>query len=390
MVQDFGKRSKQLPIKLVRGYGLRRLTLAVGRRSASFLAINGGDSVVQLRILTDMEEYSDFDTLSKLHERSEGVRHIFGLHAKLYIFDNQAIITSANLTKNGFDRNVEVGMLIREDVGTVAEFFERLWGNAAVVDAAGVESVKGKFGLSREKESASPSVWKLGSAASSVRFDLTNQSEISDYRKFLANYGNLRDGYSKINRLWPDMPLNLEVDAFLNFLYNDHPDKPSRAFFGPEKGVARTLTTSEQTEEIDQFAREFAAHDSINSPNKEWRKQRYELIRDKLAWNTIRDLTRQEADEVAACLHTLNSHGKRNLRRFEQSRNSIETIRKTWRELLHSPEGEELRIRNSLDHIHGFGRNSAQELLGWMFPNRLPIRNDNAEAGLYFLGYKYD
>ena len=53
-------------------------------------------------------------------------------YSNIYIFDNSALITSANLTENAFENNIEIGVLLEgSEIGEVKSFFtESLWANA--------------------------------------------------------------------------------------------------------------------------------------------------------------------------------------------------------------------------------------------------------------------
>jgi hypothetical protein len=54
------------------------------------------------------------------------------IHSKIYIFDDSALVTSANLTKSAFESNIEVGVLLDDSqVDEVKSFFNtNLWENA--------------------------------------------------------------------------------------------------------------------------------------------------------------------------------------------------------------------------------------------------------------------
>lgn len=66
------------------------------------------------------------------HFKNSSIRSHENFHSKIYIFDNSALITSANLTKTAFESNIEAGVLL--DVTQVDEvknfFVTRLWENA--------------------------------------------------------------------------------------------------------------------------------------------------------------------------------------------------------------------------------------------------------------------
>lgn len=74
--------------------------------------------------------YSDTAAFREVLARKGQVRSHPHMHAKLYIFDEQAaVITSANLTGAGLRRNWEYGMVVRDPelVKTVGADFENIW-----------------------------------------------------------------------------------------------------------------------------------------------------------------------------------------------------------------------------------------------------------------------
>ena len=73
---------------------------------------------------------SDIEALRSLLDVGAAVRGIRNLHAKLYIFgSSRAIVTSANLTEAGVNRNHEFGA-VTEDAGAIEHcnaYFDNLW-----------------------------------------------------------------------------------------------------------------------------------------------------------------------------------------------------------------------------------------------------------------------
>lgn len=65
------------------------------------------------------------------HFRNGIVRTNDTFHAKVYIFDDSALVTSANLSRTAFERNIEAGVLLEgKQVRKVKGFFEELWKNS--------------------------------------------------------------------------------------------------------------------------------------------------------------------------------------------------------------------------------------------------------------------
>jgi hypothetical protein len=62
------------------------------------------------------------------HFTRSSIRTNDAFHSKIYIFDDAALVTSANLSKSAFQTNIEVGVLLQqEQVKKAKSFFERLW-----------------------------------------------------------------------------------------------------------------------------------------------------------------------------------------------------------------------------------------------------------------------
>ncbi len=68
------------------------------------------------------------------HFNGDNVKSHDNFNSNIYIFDNSALITSANLTKPAFESSVETGVLLDgSEVGEVKSFFSSLWENAKTV-----------------------------------------------------------------------------------------------------------------------------------------------------------------------------------------------------------------------------------------------------------------
>lgn len=85
---------------------------------------------VSVRLLTDTSgstQYLNRETL--LHFRKKGeIRNIPGLHAKIYIADDSALVTSANLTGMAFKSRFEVGVrLSNQESLEVINLYEHWW-----------------------------------------------------------------------------------------------------------------------------------------------------------------------------------------------------------------------------------------------------------------------
>lgn len=66
------------------------------------------------------------------------------LHAKVYIFGtDRAVVTSANLTYNAFNSNIEVGVEVKEEqVSQLTEWFDNLWDEASPLYVADLKELR--------------------------------------------------------------------------------------------------------------------------------------------------------------------------------------------------------------------------------------------------------
>ncbi len=92
----------------------------------------------------------------KEHLKEDSVKTCDKVHSNIYIFDNQAIVTSANLTKADFENNTEVGVTIDgEELTAVKNFYaEELWNNAKSV--GDLKNFKKIWNLSQKQLTKNP------------------------------------------------------------------------------------------------------------------------------------------------------------------------------------------------------------------------------------------
>ena len=82
---------------------------------------------IGVRLLTDIrnESFIKQETYDKFRFRCK-IRTLPGLHAKLYVVDDKALLTSANLTETAFSRRYEIGIICDTDKKLVS-VFEDWW-----------------------------------------------------------------------------------------------------------------------------------------------------------------------------------------------------------------------------------------------------------------------
>src|SRR5882762_10146231 len=94
---------------------------------------------VDVRLLTDIKNecWLNPDTIEQFRACG-AIKHLRGLHAKLFIVDDQALLTSANLTRRAFTQRCEIGTFLDKAEATqVIKIFDNWWNNEAKLPPPG-------------------------------------------------------------------------------------------------------------------------------------------------------------------------------------------------------------------------------------------------------------
>jgi hypothetical protein len=350
-------------------------------------------SPVNLRVIADISTPSNVNagTLKILMDRGP-VRSLPGVHAKVYIFDEQAVVTSANLTETAFTKRYEIGIFLdaKEALETIKRF-EHWWGLCSpnLTEEGLVAWKPPESAFADEYEGVKlKAMWPLPSKPSDSLFkepEQVSHKKFKSYQQFISSYKELAAGYLRVQRLWQDAPLFLEVDSFLNYLFHQAPGQPSFAFY--EATEPRILSPAGRDAEIENHAAVFKDW-ALTQQDERWRESSSNLIRGLLDKDRIDTLTIEEAKEVVDCLNCMNARQLNKFKFLQPHNNDISNIRLAWKDLLFGSVSVEKRMQNCDIALHSFGPSSVQELLGWFYPDDFPIRNNNSDAGLRFFGFK--
>lgn len=338
---------------------------------------------IDIRLLIDADEKQvNRDTALRFAEKGK-IKTLRGIHAKLYIVDNRVLLTSANLTFAGFARRYEAGIVLAERAAISAmSLFESWW---SMADDFSIESV---LQLPRNQSHGGDETAGLPAPMDLPpdpgEFGGENFARtFGDYPEFLRCYKQVVSIYNSTPRIWPEMPLYLETDAFLDYLFH-HDPRPSRKYADSPR---RKLTPARQASEIRQYAIKFQAWAKSRDDDRKWRLSNARRIRRLLSPENIARLSRSDIQEAAGGLNCMAD--RRVLTRFlNHPRNTTANIKNAWRTLLHGRKAlPTAEMDACASQLWGFKRSSVQELLGWYLPSRFPLRNRNVNAGLRFLGY---
>ena len=346
-------------------------------------------SNLSVRLLTDIEESMQlsYDTLEAFYKAGK-VKSLRGLHAKIYIFDEKVVVTSANLTKTAFTKRYEMGVLIEGDEAKDAiNKYEDWWEKSESITLDKLLELKNNnAGLATDGSGNCKdnlrSLWKLPASPKPAN-NKSGLGGLKDFEYFMACYEDLAKIYQSSieNRLAPKMPLYLEVDGLLDYLFHED-EKPSLI------GITapRNLSNQEKITEIKKYAQKYQKWAKENNDDILWRLDRSILVQKLLNPENIMQLKRTEVRKVLDCLNCMNSR-KGNKTKFLSKRNTLKKIRNNWSNLLHGEEDLKTRMVDCKNNLFGFGDSSVQELIAFYRPEKYPIRNGNSNAGLRFFGY---
>jgi hypothetical protein len=334
---------------------------------------------VDVRLLTDKDSgILARDTLEHFAAHRP-IKSLNGVHAKLYIMDDSVLLTSANLTETAFTRRYEAGRVL---TGTHAQelitLYELLWNHGEDVDLNSIKFIRSRNG-NIDENSHGARLTKLYALPSAPTGPTKGKGEFADYPYFLEVYRNYVSAYLQAGkRRYPKLPLFLETDKFLNYLFLEHPKTPSHTY---KNKAARVLSEAERIEEIQKYRDCYRNTDLDVS----YHLKSMQTVQSLLKKSKIFNLTATEIEDVA---NSLNCFGMALAKVRFLKGNKPDAIRKAWNELIHGPDDDvKFRMYRCRKILYGFGKAAIQETLGYYYPDQYPLRNENTNAGLRFLGY---
>ena len=330
-------------------------------------------SHIDFRVLTDVESgFIRRDTYAQFKESSNTkIRSLFNLHAKIYLIDDWCLLTSANLTGMAFSARHEVGQVV-SGLEQVVKLFDQWWRKAQAVSS--VPKSLPKSLADREDLPKPKRLYKLPQYTSGAGDQFLKKCD--QFKEFASLY----ESFTGRNQQMVDDGFTLyeEVDYFFNFLYHDHPDKPSKEY----TKVVRSLTSREVKQEIHRYFKIM----SYEPEEEQWRLDRRDRIREILPFKAGRSPRKEEViKEVLDCLHCLHSY-RWNKRKI-LAENDPRSIAMAWNKLINAPFINAQLLEEVIEKIKNFGMSSACELIAWYYPEKYPMINRNSESGMRFFGY---
>ncbi len=337
---------------------------------------------VEKKLITDIRNSSHIDqeTFNKFRLSGE-IRTLDGIHAKLYIFDESAILTSANLTGAAFERRHELGFLFKKIPEGLEILFQNLWKISPIIDPLW-KPIEKKKKDSREEPGSNKKLkklWELPELPQKIRV-------FKEYEKYLNAYNNFKIIYiKKTNRLLKELSVLHEIDAFFDFLFHKHDKIPSKKYLVKPY---RPLSDLQHEREIEKYVIAFKNWLNRNPNTEDYRLDRIKIIQGRLNEKSIDLLDKADIEAVVKSLHCMKSFPLNKTRFLNPLNNSADRIINEWNKLLHNKEVNIIeRMEECKKNLAYFGKSSIQELISWFYPDKYPMINRNSNSGLRFFGY---
>ena len=164
---------------------------------------------VSVKLITDTSDLTciDTETIQHFHERGE-IKSLNGLHAKIYIIDNNCLITSANLTKTAFSKRHEIGVLLSSTESKDAiDVFNNYWEMAEDIEIDKLNKIfSSKWGSKEETSVSLPTLFNLPDDPGTFIRNLSKG--FLNYDRLVADYKDFTKKYLSVQRIWKDKPIS--------------------------------------------------------------------------------------------------------------------------------------------------------------------------------------
>ena len=246
---------------------------------------------ISFKLLTDVNELNSVSASSMMLLKNRGlIRSLAGLHAKIYVIDNNCIIGSANLTRTSFTKRYEAAILLSPNESIKAiKLFESFWERGKKISDTELQiqdkskNVKDDEGFNKGLVTISKLYKTIFIKEKSLgKKYLSYNSIVEQFKDFAKKY-EVAIG----KRLWSDVPIYYEVDSFLNYLFADAPKKPSHLY---KYNKGRKLNTVQQNAVLKTYTKLFKEYVKEKNKKPSNYKKATKIFRNNLSKNNYSKL----------------------------------------------------------------------------------------------------
>ncbi len=344
---------------------------------------------ISFKLLTDVNELNSVSASSIMLLKKRGlIRSLAGLHAKIYVIDNNCIIGSANLTRTSFTKRYEAAILLSpaESIKAIS-LFESFWEIGKKISDTELQ-IQDKKRNSKEDEG-----FNKGLVTISKLHKTTFIKEESLGKKYLS-YNSIVEQFKDFTkkyqvaigkRVWSDVPIYYEVDSFLDYLFAHAPRKPSH----PYKYIkGRKLNTEQQTAALKAYTKMFKEHVRKENMQPSNYKKATRIFKTNLSKNNYSKL---KWNDISTMLWHTNSGSSQpiNIHKATNPKNNdLRLVRTLLYDLVNGEEQLEWRMYNCDTQLFGISSALMNEVLHFYNPNIYPLINLRSCSGLRFFGYQ--
>ncbi|MGO8114979.1 phospholipase D-like domain-containing protein [Rhizobium leguminosarum] len=367
-----------------------------------------------ISLLIGLNEATSPKALKSIHGvPGISIRFLTGrFHAKIFVFDDEVLIGSSNLTDGGLRSNREAVVHLnsednRDDVEDVKALFLELWDSAHVLTTPKLAAFSVAHAeLMKQTPNAETAIERAVGKAHPPNINVASQAK-SNQRMFLEDlrrdiYEGYRPAFREVSEVLeagklrrPDLDgigEENETNRFLNYVRLLHADG------GEAWRNAPLLAPDQRRAKITALGREWKNADDSRVPDNyvSW------LERVTAVFGTTEALAASDKDQITSGLMSLHafreqsrfvSGGEKNLPQefWQRNGNDAAKVRSSLSYLLYGPGDFVERFHDVLYHpsrkLGRFGYFCALELFGTVKPDVSPPMNGRMAKALRFLGY---
>lgn len=367
-----------------------------------------------VQLLIGLNEATSPQALRKIHEvPGIAIRYLTSrFHAKIFIFENAALLGSANLTDGGLQANREAVIRLdrnedADDLEDVRALFVELWDAGQVLTREKLDEFEKTWKeLRRRQPDTEKEIEAVLGKAQPHNINVASRQRSSErvfletlrqevYEQYRPAFGEvtatLRDGGFRRSDL-KEVGIENETNRFLNYVRLTH-------VIGDEAWKTAPLRSpAERRQTIESYAREWveAADNKVPQDYVAW------LHTVKQTFGTREAIEAADKERLTAGLMSLHAFteqmrfvkgGLQNLPAefWKQNNNDVAHVRETLTYLLHGPGDFIQRLHDVLYDpsmkVKLFAKFCALELYGTIKPDECPPMNGRMAKALRFLGF---
>ena len=370
---------------------------------------------IKVQLLIGLNEITSPKALRICQSKGISIRYFTRrFHAKIYVFDNFALVGSANLTGDGLRANREAVIKLDRDADTKTAFdetralFHELWESGRVLTSQVLDDFERTYKtLPRRTFDPEEKIEKaIGSIAEPYNINVQSQKK-SSKRDFLENlrrqvYEEYRPAFREVTAILEEgdfrrpelakVGIENETNRFLNYVRLE-PASGEHTW----RNAKLISSLEDRRERVIRYAQEW-----VDAPKSRVPEDYLDRLRDAKqifdATETIETKDKRQIFDGLMCIHAFSDHLRRTAgdefcEKFWNANNEdLARVKSTIIHLIHGP-GEDF-IPRLHDVLHDksktlkhFGIFIALELYGTIRPDKYPPINGRMAKALRFLGF---